>query len=144
MRSTRRLDGRQRAFGSRRISDRLGHWLDDKRWDDGPSLLAEDVTVATPGGSAQGIEAVVDQARRNHSVDATHHIMATIDVDVDGDQATARANSIATFVPSAGRPRACLIHGERYRFRAVRTSDGWRLSRVEVSPVWEADLRDYM
>jgi SnoaL-like domain len=70
--------------------------------------------VATPGGSAQGIEAVVDQARRNHSVDATHHIMATIDVDVDGDQATARAKSIATFVPSAGRPRAFLMHGERY------------------------------
>jgi hypothetical protein len=36
-------------------------------------------------------QAVVDQARCNHSVDATHHIMATIDVDVDGDQATARA-----------------------------------------------------
>jgi SnoaL-like domain len=86
-------------------------------------------------------QAVVDQARRNHSVDATHHIMATIDVDVDGDQATARANTIATFVPSAGRPRGFLIPASATAFGLSARRDGWRLSRVEVSPVWEADLR---
>ena len=32
----------------------LGAWLDDKRFDDARSILTEDVTAETPGGSARG------------------------------------------------------------------------------------------
>jgi hypothetical protein len=30
--------------------------------------------------------------------------------------------------------------GERYAFEAVGTAAGWRLSRIEVVPVWRARL----
>ncbi len=28
--------------------------------------------------------------------------------------------------------------GERYRFDAARTPDGWRLRRIEVTPIWRS------
>ena len=28
--------------------------------------------------------------------------------------------------------------GERYELRAARTREGWRLSRVQAHPIWEA------
>jgi hypothetical protein len=114
----------------------LGLWLDDKRFDETEPLFTDDVTVATPGGQAQGVERVVAQARRNHQTDLTQHVITNVLVDVEGDRATARANLIVTFVPDAAQPAAHRTLGERYRFEARRTPAGWRLSRVEVSPVW--------
>jgi hypothetical protein len=110
----------------------LGAWLDDKRFDDARSVLAEDVTVDTPGGAAQGIDRVVAQARRNHEGYETHHVITNVLVDLAGDQATARANLTVTFAS----PETRFAMGERYRFEAVRTPDGWRLTRIRVRPVW--------
>jgi hypothetical protein len=123
----------------REITDlvsRLGLWLDEKRFDEARSILTEDVTVATPGGSAQGIDLVAAQARRNHDYDRIQHVITNVLVDLDGDGASVSANLIATLVPRADAPASHTTLGERYRFDAVRTPDGWRLSRVEVSPVW--------
>jgi hypothetical protein len=113
----------------------LGLWLDEKRFDDARSVLTEDASVSTPGGTAEGIDRVVAQASRNHE-DATQHRITNVLIDLDGDRATVGANLVVTFARD-GVPRATL--GERYRFQAVRTPEGWRLSRVEVKPVWKTD-----
>jgi 3-phenylpropionate/cinnamic acid dioxygenase small subunit len=118
------------------LISRLGLWIDDKRFDETAALFVDDVTVATPGGQAQGVERVAAQARRNHQSDLTQHVITNVLVDVDGDRATARANLVVTFVPDAAEPSVHRTHGERYRFEATRTTAGWRLSRVEVTPVW--------
>ena len=118
----------------REITDlvsRLGLWLDEGRFDEAPSILTEDVAVSTPGGQAEGIERVIAQARRNHEFDGLQHVISNVLIDLDGDRAGVRANLVATFVGSAIEQ-----HGERYRFEAMRTPAGWRLSRVEVKPVW--------
>jgi hypothetical protein len=117
------------------LVSRLGMWLDEKRWDEARSILTEDATAATAGGSVAGVERVAEQARRNHVV-PTHHVITNVLIDLDGDRATVRANLIATFVggTEGSGPHSQL--GERYRFEAVRTSEGWRLSRVEARPVW--------
>jgi ketosteroid isomerase-like protein len=117
------------------LISRLGRWLDDKRFDDARSVLTEDVTVSTPGGQAEGIERVVAQASRNHQV-PTQHLITNVLVDLDGDAATATANLLVTFAGSVLER-----HGERYSFGVLRTSDGWRLSRIEVTPVWREELR---
>jgi ketosteroid isomerase-like protein len=120
------------------ISDlisRLGRWLDDKDFDDARSVLTENVTVSTPGGQAEGIDRVVAQASRNHQV-PTQHLITNVLVDLDGDFATATANLLVTFAGSVLDRQ-----GERYRFGVARTPDGWRLSRIEVTPVWREQLR---
>ena len=119
------------------LVSRLGLWLDEKRFDDA-SLFTDDVTVSTPGGSAQGVELVAAQARRNHDHDGLQHVITNVLIDLDGDQARVRANLIVTMVPDAAAPEAHVTMGERYRFEAVRTGVGWRLSRIEVEPIWRS------
>jgi hypothetical protein len=120
------------------LVNHLGLWLDEKRFYDTESLFTEDVTVATPGGQAQGVGLVAEQARRNHGYERIQHVITNVLIDLDGDRAQVRANLIATLVPSADEPAAHTTLGERYRFEAVRTPQGWRLSRVAVDPIWTA------
>lgn len=129
----RLLDRREIA----ELIDSLGLWLDEKRFDEGPSILTEDVTAETPGGTARGLEAVVEQARRNHPQGTgTQHLIANTVIDVDRDQASVGANLIATFF-DPGRPSAPRRQiGERYRFEVVRTPVGWRISSVQTTPLW--------
>jgi SnoaL-like domain len=129
---------------------RLGLMLDEKRYDLAPAILAEDVTVHTPGGFSRGHQPVVEQARRNHTV-RTQHVFADELINVAGDRAEARANLILTFVPdsdepesrlvigNAEQPYSRLVIGERYRFEAVRGERGWRLSTIEASRLWSSE-----
>lgn len=129
---------------------RLGLMLDEKRFDDAQTILADDVTVRTPGGSASGVEGVVGQARRNHTV-RTQHVITDLLIELDGDRASARANLIVTFVPDSDEPDARLIIGtsepaesrlmigERYHFDVVRGEAGWRLSSIEVARLWSTN-----
>jgi SnoaL-like domain len=114
---------------------RLGNWLDEKRWDEARSILTEDVTAKTSGGSAAGVDQVAEQARRNHVV-PTQHVITNVMIDLDGDRATVRANLIATFVGGSDGSGPHSQRGERYCFEAVRSPTGWRLSHVEARPVW--------
>ncbi|MEV4001174.1 nuclear transport factor 2 family protein [Actinomadura sp. NPDC049753] len=115
------------------LVSRLGLWLDDKSPGDGRAVFTEDVEARTLGGVAKGIEAVVAQARRNHTVPTQHFITNPL-IDVHGDQAAIGANLLVVFA----RDEGLRLLGERYELRAVRTADGWRISRVEVRPIWEA------
>jgi hypothetical protein len=126
---------------------RLGRMLDEKRFDDARSILADDITVRTPGGEAHGPDAVAAQARRTHTV-STQHAISDVLIDLDGDRARVRANLIATFAPDrpgarlvigdAEHPDSYLSLGEVYRFEAVRTAAGWRLARIETERKWSS------
>lgn len=121
------------------LVSRLGLWLDEKRFDDAGSVLTDEISVTTPGGAAQGVAAVADQARRNHADHHTQHVISNVLVTLDGDRAEARANLVVTFAGDGVHAPAQRTRGERYRFAAVRTPKGWRLSRIVVEPVWAAD-----
>jgi hypothetical protein len=132
------------------ISDlvhRLGVALDEGSSDDLRSLLTEDATVRTPGGAAEGREAVIAQAGRNHPPEQPiQHVITNILVDLDGDRAGARANLVVYFGPLAGAPGPAgpfappveYTTGEVYRYDLVRTSEGWRFSRIQTTPVWRS------
>jgi hypothetical protein len=126
---------------------RLGAFLDDRRFDDMRSLLVEDATVRTPGGTAEGREAVVAQADRNHHSDEpTQHLITNVLVDLENDRAEVRANLVVNFAAPASSdqslpapPRKYTL-GEIYHFDVVRTPNGWRFSQIEATPTWIAPL----
>jgi SnoaL-like domain len=142
----RRLNDRQAVA---ELITRLGLMLDDKHFDEARAILADDVVVRTPGGSAQGLEAVLEQARRNHTV-RTQHVITDLLIDLEVDRAEASANLIVTFVPGSARPGSRLaigtsepvsrlMIGERYRFEAARGESGWRLTTIEVTRLWSTE-----
>lgn len=120
-----------------RLVDHLGAALDGGRFDDLPQIFTHDATARTPGGLAEGIDALIAQASRNHSPDdRVQHLVSGVLVDVDGDRADIRANLIVTFAGDDLRTPPRLRLGEVYRFCARRTADGWRLTSVQSTPVW--------
>jgi SnoaL-like domain len=62
-------------------------------------------------------------------------VITNVLIDLDGDRAAVRANLVVTFADDAISSQ----QGERYRFEATRMPEGWRLSSVEVEPVWRRD-----
>lgn len=120
------------------LVQRLAACLDDGRFDDMGSLFTADATARTPGGTAEGRDALVAQAARNHTPDkATQHLIGGVLIEIAGHAAAVRANALVTFADRLdGRPE--LVMGEVYRFSARRTNEGWRLTRVETAPAWRA------
>jgi hypothetical protein len=84
---------------------RLARWLDTGARTDAVDVLADDVTATTPGGRAEGREAVVAQARAAHAVPTLHQITNVL-VDLDGDEAAIGAAVTATFAPEGATAAA--------------------------------------
>lgn len=123
------------------LISRLGRWLDDPASAAPDELIAADATARTPGGSVEGREGVIAQARRNHDGHVTQHLMTDVLVVVDGDEARITSNLLVAFVDPAGPPVPTWQSGSRYAFRARRTPAGWRLTQIEVEPVWQVGER---
>jgi hypothetical protein len=114
---------------------RVGQCLDDGRYDDLRTIYTDDAVADTPGGRAEGIDAVVAQARRSHErFAAVHHLITGTTAEVDGDHAHVRAEYVAVFRQDAAAPM--LAQGASYRFTARRTTAAWRLASVTSLPRW--------
>jgi hypothetical protein len=93
--------------------------------------------VSTPGGTATGHDALVDQARRRHSQDAgIQHVITNQLVNIEGDRASVRANLLVSFARSGVSDPQPFLLGEVYRFELRRTDDGWRIAGLGSTPVW--------
>jgi hypothetical protein len=129
------------------ISDlihRFGAVLDEQRFDDLALVFAEDAAVTTPGGHAEGIDAIAAQAARNHTPELrTQHLATDLVVDLDGGRARARANYVGVFAVGSGDPAPApqFQIGSVYRFELIRTADGWRLHSMEMLPTWAVGER---
>ncbi|GIG20492.1 polyketide cyclase [Cellulomonas chitinilytica] len=114
---------------------RLGACLDEHRFDDLRALFTDDATVATPGGTADGVDAVVAQATRNHQGYAhLQHRLTDVLVELAGDTGAMRANLAARF--ATADLETVLELGAVYRLATRRTAGGWRLARLEIVPLW--------
>ncbi|KUJ37299.1 hypothetical protein ACZ90_70325 [Streptomyces albus subsp. albus] len=117
---------------------RQGRWLDERRFDEAADIFTPDAVARTQGGESHGLAALVAQARRTHERFAcTQHFTTNALIDLDGDRAVLRANLLAVFVPQSADATPVPV-GERYRFEAVRTAQGWRFSRVEADLIWRS------
>ncbi|NUP53745.1 MAG: nuclear transport factor 2 family protein [Catenulispora sp.] len=113
---------------------KLGRCLDEHRFDEMHELFTEDVVGTTPGGTQQGRDALIAQARRNHEdFDRLTHQFTSVLVEVDGDAASIRAYVTGLFGhQSSPIPERVLVG--LYRNKVVRTADGWRISELTVQP----------
>ncbi len=114
---------------------KLGRWLDDHDFDDVDSLFTRDVVADTPGGVAQGVEAVAVQARRGHSTQRCQHFITQLHTELKGDEASVEADFIVVFAALSPAERTRFM-GARYHFESRRTDSSWLLSRVAITPVW--------
>ncbi|WP_433477693.1 nuclear transport factor 2 family protein [Spirillospora sp. CA-142024] len=121
------------------VARHLGRLLDEKRFGEVRTIFTEDASVSTASGAVQGIGALVEKARRIRPAGVfTQSFITNPLIEVDGDTATIAANLLAAFVGQPeGRGR---LFAERYHLHATRTRQGWRISRVEGVPLWEAAL----
>jgi hypothetical protein len=115
----------------------VGRYLDERDFDGLRELFTDDGTVATPGGTVSGHDALVAQARRGHTRDeGIQHVITNHLVDIDGDRASVRANLLVAFAAAGPEDPQPFLLGEVYRFELRRTTDGWRISSLRSTPVW--------
>jgi len=119
----------------------MGAVLDERRFEDFGDVFAEDVEARFPFGAVEGLAAMTEIARRTLGpYEQTQHAIADVLAELDGDRADVSANLIAVHVPSAAEPARHFDVGARYRFEVRRTEAGWRLARVELTPVWTSGV----
>jgi 3-phenylpropionate/cinnamic acid dioxygenase small subunit len=134
--------------GQRQLADRQeildllarqGRWLDEQQFDDVRTVFTEDATGDFPVGRLHGADQLAEQARRSHAPFArTQPITSNVLIDLDGDRATVTANLVAVFVQNPDTLEPTFTIGERYRFQATRTAQGWRFSHVEAHRLWKS------
>ncbi|MBS2539450.1 nuclear transport factor 2 family protein [Catenulispora sp. NF23] len=112
----------------------LGRCLDEHDFDALKDVLTEDVVGTTPGGTREGRDALIAQARANHQdYDRLTHQFTSILVDVQGDTGTVRAYVTGSFGHAASPLPERVLVG-LYRNKVVRTGAGWRISELTVEP----------
>lgn len=117
---------------------RYGRALDEKDWDLMRTVFAEDATADFALGQPfEGLEEIIRACRSQmDTLDHTQHFFGNHEIEIDGDRARGRLKLIgsAFLQTEAGSPTACL-RGD-YVDEYVRTDEGWRISRRELSIAW--------
>jgi 3-phenylpropionate/cinnamic acid dioxygenase small subunit len=120
---------------------RYGWAIDTKDWDLLDTCFTADAYVdysSNPGGKEGPYTQIRSWLEKMMSAfPVTQHLMSNIDVQLDGDRATAR-----TMVtnPQGAATRDGPLHfffvGGRYDDEFVRTADGWRIAKRVETTLW--------
>ncbi|MEU0507445.1 nuclear transport factor 2 family protein [Nocardia sp. NPDC005998] len=114
---------------------RYARLLDEKRWDDVDTIFTDDVAVHSPRAQLRGIDKVVDYMRQAEVAgEHAQHMTNDLLVNVNGDQATASANSLVYFYRDGQPPHQ--TSGLRLACTVVRTAAGWRISETRTMLAW--------
>ncbi|NUS42245.1 MAG: nuclear transport factor 2 family protein [Mycobacteriaceae bacterium] len=109
--------------------------LDDRRWETVGTVFADDVKVDSPRISVQGLDKVVDFMRQAEvEGEHTQHTTTDLLVNVNGDQAAASSNSIVYYYRDGQPPHQ--TGSLRQTCTVIRTTLGWRISEIRVTPAW--------
>lgn len=120
------------------LRSRYGRALDKRDWDLMRTVFAEDATADFALGQPfDGIDDIIKACRSQmDNLDHTQHFFGNHEIELDGDRATGRHKLIgsAFLHTQVGGPTVC-IRGE-YVDEYIRTDEGWRISRRELSVDW--------
>lgn len=119
------------------LIDRYGAALDEKRWDDWENTFSEDVVTDYPWGITEGrsgIGAAAGELLKEFII--TEHLSGNVVIELDGDRATTRRNVWIICVKADDPPGVHFTEGGVYHCEHVRTSSGWKFSRVKLTIKW--------
>jgi hypothetical protein len=94
-----------------------------------------DATLRLPFGTFEGRDAIAAMPTAPPPT-ASHHLVGTQRIEVDGDEARARWHVIATHVFDAAQPDKHSQAGGWYEATLRRTEQGWRFSSVDMHITW--------
>lgn len=128
-----------------------GRAADGRDWETLNAVFTEEVDLdytSLTGGEPERIaarELVLKRwAPTFESLDATQHLTGPCTVSVDGDRATAVAYFQATHVLEGAEGGEKWTLGGRYDFVLLHTDDGWKISGVTMTAMWDDGNRDLM
>ena len=103
-------------------------------------LFDERIVIEYAGGAFRSRDEAIEGIRRTGFAHAaSHHLIATHRVTVDGDRASAVAYFHAVHLDDAARPEVHADHGGWYLARFVRSGDVWRIAYMKQVSVWQAE-----
>ena len=115
------------------LLDRYCNTADVRDWEGYPNTYIDDVVMTFESwgdtvGKAASAESVFE---------GLQHMMANMQFEVDGsDKATGTAYLWFCATPETSRPEINYSFVGPYRFEFVRTSEGWRISRMRLRRTW--------
>ena len=112
---------------------RFARILDQKRWDDLGDVFADDLTFNYGVEKQQGIAALREQMRRFLDICGnTQHLIGSLLIDVDGDQAVSRAYVQARHQRRNDPVGPIFDSTGEYVDRWQRRPEGWRIVRRDA------------
>jgi 3-phenylpropionate/cinnamic acid dioxygenase small subunit len=127
------------------IADTIHHYaiaLDTQNWELLRSCLADDVEIDYGVMDAEGKRTVSARelvklaAAALTGFQATQHLLTNYDIEVSGDEATSVTYMQANHYLPNDQGDNYLKIGGHYRFRLVRTPEGWRIAKVALIVAW--------
>jgi ketosteroid isomerase-like protein len=110
--------------------------LDSRDWDALEGVFTPDA-VAEITEPVHGIDAIKDRvAAALGPLDESQHLVATHQVQLDGDRATCRCYIQAQHVKRGTPGGDNYLFAGRYEDRFVRTPDGWRIEHRALIRMW--------
>lgn len=129
--------------------DSVAFLADLRDWQRLREVFADEVLVdytSLRGGEPQRLaagELIAGWKERLGGLDATQHIVANHLVELDGDEATCRAQVLATH-HHPNRSGGPLWHlGGHYRYRLARRDGRWRITGTTLTVLW-ADGNEHL
>jgi 3-phenylpropionate/cinnamic acid dioxygenase small subunit len=118
---------------------RYANALDDRDWSRLASCFTPDATADYGGaGACSGFTAIETLCRRAlEPLDASQHLVGSIEVEVAGDEARARCALQAQHTRRGCEGGDHFTIGGSYRDCLVRTKDGWRIRHRELRVGWQ-------
>ena len=111
--------------------------LDAKRFDDLHNVFTPDAFAILGGTECHGIGAIIKRISSALTrLDASHHLVGSHMVEVNGNQATHQCYLQAQHVLRGTEGGDLWLVAGTYEDELVRTSEGWRISQRILSRVW--------
>ena len=129
------------------IADVLARYcqaLDGREWDLLATVFAPDARADYGSvGTPTGVEAITTAIRGTiGDLDATQHLIGNVQVQVQGDTATAQCYLISQHLRNEQPGGEHYLIGGRYVDELARTPDGWRITFRRLHRMWASGNRD--